>query len=901
MSISSAAAAGASAPSLGQPQGWSIVRAIAKRDARSWFGNPAGYVFVTIFVVLCALFLFSDAFFQNNAASLDSLNAVFPMLLVVLIPAITMSIWAAERASGTEELLLTLPASDLHIVLGKYLAAAAIYTTTLAFTVPQVALLWLLGNPDGFLVVSNYLGYWLLGLALIGAGMIGSQLSANLTVSFILGAVLCGGVVYAEQLFGLIFPADLIRAWLLNFPVALFGEMSRGLVSISALVLYGGMIAAFLYFNLLLLSRRHWRGGEPVHLSLRFVALGAAALGATFLMSNLGGKIDATSEGIHSLSEQTLAILDGLDPERPVNVEAFLSPEVPNEFVAVRRDVENLLRRYESKSGGKVRVRLVECERYSEEARSAEQKYGIQAAEIYGDEGGAPKQFWVYLGLAVTCGAEENVIPFLSNRLSVEYEITRSIRSVAQTKRRKLGVLKTDLDLMGGFDMQAMRSLPPWQIVRDLKLQYEVIQVDPEKDYPADLDVLLAPLANTLPQAQLERFGAYIKAGNPVVWLDDPLPVSSMGNGANDQRRSKNQNPMFGGGQDQPEPKGDFTGLLNELGIRWPMTNVVWDVYNPHPQFEDRMSPAIVFVGKDSRGRMPFNGEEAISSGLQEMALLWAGEVESSGVSGLQWKPLLGSSATSGTTSFQSFQRPNMFGMPEFDPNPPIRRTIRADRAMACRVRGKLKPEDSKPIDLVFVADVDMISNEFYSLRGGQGSPFNFDNITFALNAIDELAGDRSFVELRKRRPLQRTLSTIEERTEVSKQAWIQEKEKAEDAAKEALDKAQASLDAAVKKIQESTELDEESKAIQIRSVQEVEQRRLDLAKAQINDAKERKVEEANAKRHLEQREIRDFYTWLGIGISPVLSVLVGFLVFISKRAREREAIPAARLKGGVA
>ena len=98
-----------------------------------------------------------------------------------------------------------------------------------------------------------------------------------------------------------------------------------------------------------------------------------------------------------------------------------------------------------------------------EELVSAREHEAVNAAEIEGEEDGAPKKFSVHLGLAVTCGAEENVIPFLSNRLSVEYEITRSIRSVAQTKRRKLGVLKTDLDLMGGFDMQAMRSLPPWK------------------------------------------------------------------------------------------------------------------------------------------------------------------------------------------------------------------------------------------------------------------------------------------------------------------------------------------------------------------------------------------------------------------------------------------------------
>src|SRR5262245_64914674 len=146
--------------------------AVLKRNFVGYFANPTGYVFLCLFVFLTSIAAFwPHEFFVANLANLDQLNKFMPLILLIFVPAITMSLWADERRQGTDELLLTLPAADFDIVIGKYLAAAAIFTVSLLFS--QIWNYWLLvmvpSDPNGGAVdidtglfFVTYFGYWLM-------------------------------------------------------------------------------------------------------------------------------------------------------------------------------------------------------------------------------------------------------------------------------------------------------------------------------------------------------------------------------------------------------------------------------------------------------------------------------------------------------------------------------------------------------------------------------------------------------------------------------------------------------------------------------------------------------------------------------------------------------------------
>ena len=946
-----------------------VIKAVFWRNLASYFSGVLGYLFILVFVVACAATAFSPRFFTNNLATLDQLSDAFPMLLLFIVPAVTMTSWAEERRQGTDELLFTLPATDFEILLGKYLAMLAVYTIALAFSGFNLFVLERYADPDWGLLFTTYVGYWLAGGTLLAAGMFASVLTNSMTVAFVLGVVVCIVPVFGDRLayfsvqavpyawvlgIALIAIAMVIQ-FLLTAPnratvfslagvggflclstatwfavkvsggkvlfvpadFASFGlgeqlrDFGLGLITLTSLVYFVSLTAFLLYLNSVLIGKRHWSGGrEGATMGMQFVvrsvslavALASVNVLAVKLSEAFPLNLDVTTEKLFTLSKSTNDLIDQITKDRPVRIQAFISADVPREQVTIQKRLKGLLRQYDRAGGSRLDVRFVDVAPFTPEAEEA-RLLGVMPMMVFTDEDGRRGTQEIFMGVVVSSPVDEVVVPVFEAGTPIEYELTRSIRTVANEERLTVGMLTTDAKVAGGFDMQSFRQSPEWRIQTELKKQYKVEQVP--ADAPIDskkFDVLMAVWPSSLSAQQMRNFVDYVKSGRPTLIFDDPLPYFE-GGGQNAPRMPKPRpGGMFGGMNQPPEPKaedGKLTSLMRALEITWDNGQVVFDLagIGLHPEFASQISPELVFISTKTGNPGAINPNSSVSSGLQEILTFFPGEIRQRKESEFKFDALLRTSGKSGLLQWEEITKPGgMFGAGiEIEQNP--NRMITNDAyTLAAHITGK-GSKDQPGVNAIFVADSDIISNQLFGLETSQQLPnLRIDNIKFVLNCVDVLAGETSYIELRKRRPQLRILTAIQEVSTKLREEQNKERGLAESKAKEQFDKAQKRLDDAVEEIEKDPSLTPIQRAQKIQIVRETEQRKADVARATIEREKQQEMQriEAHTKRQI--RAYEDQIRWWCIFLPPIPAVILGIIVLSSRINAEHRNVEADRL-----
>ena len=186
--------------------------AIYKKEIRQFLNALIAYVVIGVFLTGIGLltWVFPDTSVLNYGyADLETLFGLGPFVLMFLIPAITMRMFAEEQKSGTLELLLTKPVTDWQIILGKYWAALTIVFIAILPTLIYAYSISELGNPVGNLdipgIAGSYIGLLLIASVFVAIGLLSSALSENQIISFILAVFLCflmfAGLFSASGLF----------------------------------------------------------------------------------------------------------------------------------------------------------------------------------------------------------------------------------------------------------------------------------------------------------------------------------------------------------------------------------------------------------------------------------------------------------------------------------------------------------------------------------------------------------------------------------------------------------------------------------------------------------------------------------------------------------------------------
>ncbi len=174
------------------------VFAIAGKELRSYFASPVGYILIGIFVLLTGMFFYAflNSFLEQSqrmAMGGGTVNVnemmirgVFHNMAIItlfVMPMVTMRTYAEEKRSGTIELLMTSPITDVQILLGKFLGALALFAAMLLVTTIDIAILFRLGNPEWKPVLVGYFGMLLMGGCFLSVGLLISSLTKNQIVA----------------------------------------------------------------------------------------------------------------------------------------------------------------------------------------------------------------------------------------------------------------------------------------------------------------------------------------------------------------------------------------------------------------------------------------------------------------------------------------------------------------------------------------------------------------------------------------------------------------------------------------------------------------------------------------------------------------------------------------------
>jgi ABC-2 type transport system permease protein len=233
---------------------------ICRRELAGYFATPLAYVFIVIFLVLAGvLTFFVGDFFERGQADLQSFFTFHPWLYLVLIPAVSMRLWAEERKSGTIELFLTLPIRLGEAVAGKFLAAWLFVGMALALTFPFWLTVLFLGAPDNGVILASYIGSWLMAGAILAIGGAVSAATKNQVIAFVITAslvfvLIAAGTQTVTGIFTGWAPQGLIDAVAAASLFGHFTAITSGVLDLRDLFYFVSIMVAFLAANAVLID-----------------------------------------------------------------------------------------------------------------------------------------------------------------------------------------------------------------------------------------------------------------------------------------------------------------------------------------------------------------------------------------------------------------------------------------------------------------------------------------------------------------------------------------------------------------------------------------------------------------------------------------------------------------------
>ena len=758
------------------------IKAIFKREFRSYFDSPVAYVFLTAFLVLIGFLTFGVAmFYERRQADLTPFFFWHPWVYLLLVPAATMGLWADERRNGTAELLLTLPITVTEALVGKFLAAWAFIGIGLALTFPIAITAGYLGSPDWGVVVCGYLGSVMMAGAAAAIGVFASTLSRSSVIGFVVSLAM----VFVLMIVGFDPVTTAVANW--GIPSAIvngiascsllthFEALRRGVVDFADLGFYAGMIVFMLAAAKTVTDGR--RGASKGAAGL--VVLAAIVVAADVILANLPVRADLTAERFYTLSDGSKAVLAKLDAD--VTLKYYVSTsaaDMPMQLKTYATRVQNLLKEYERAAGGHVILEAYDPKPDSD-AEEWAQRYGIEPQTV--NPFGSP----IYFGVVAVCGDNEQTLAQLSPRTesTLEYDVTRLVTRVAWPEKPVVGIMTSLPDVMGGqMNPMAMQmgQRPPegWAAFAELGKDYDVKTIATDVDaIDEDVKTLVLLHAKDLSDKTLYAIDQFVLRGGKLIACVDPFSIKDM------LASRQKQNPMMmqmGGGQDGPSTLGK---LFDAWGVKFDTAKVTGDLEaatklnNGQGGVDD--NPAFLSLKADNMDK-----GDLLVQNLSQVMFPFAGAFvfEKKGMD-LTFTPVI---TTSKENSCSVDKMSVQFGGGAKDMIPDGH-----ERVLAARLSGTFKtafpkgPDGTNDVSkalkegkgaVMLFADTDFLADDFCVRM--MRTPFGNipqlinDNLTLFSNVIEQFAGREELIGVRSRGTTDRPFTVVNELEAKATRQW---------------------------------------------------------------------------------------------------------------------------------
>ena len=242
---------------------------LLKKEINSFLNSLTGYIVIVIFLLTISLLLWifpatDFNIFESGYANMDSLFIVTPWVYMFLIPAITMRLFSEEKKSGTIELLLTRPLTELQVILAKYFAGVLLVVFSLLPTLIYYVCIYNLaapiGNIDSGAIWGSYAGLLFLGAGFTAIGLFASSLTGNQVIAFVIALFLCFICFTGFESISSFVSAGNISSLIYNLGIsAHYSSMSRGVIDTRDLIYFVSIIAFFIMLTRTILESRKWQ------------------------------------------------------------------------------------------------------------------------------------------------------------------------------------------------------------------------------------------------------------------------------------------------------------------------------------------------------------------------------------------------------------------------------------------------------------------------------------------------------------------------------------------------------------------------------------------------------------------------------------------------------------------